>query len=720
MSTAPAFPESTAREDRPLVTYLRVILRYRRMVAAVFLSVLGLAALKSFTTRPVYRAEAEILIERENPAVLTFKGVTDVNERGWADDYYQTQYKLLQGRSLARKVVEELRLQDDPEFAGGGRASETVDAAVDAFLDRLTVQWIRNSRLVTVSFEAHRPELAAQAANALARVYIQQTMASRYETSAEASRWLARQIEEQRKKVGQAEVSLQALREKEGIVNIDERRALVDQRLRDLGSTLTGLKSQRVQKEALLREMRETRDLEELPEAMRSTLIGALRVDLARLERQMAELKERYLERHPEVLKVQKQIDETRRAITAEAARIVRVAENDLAAAAAQERAVATALDAAKAESLDLQRRGVEYDSLKRELEAGQDVLNSLLARLKQADVAQELQSSNLRVADPATTPRGSVRPRRLLDLLIGLLVGAGLSVGAALLRDHLDDTLRGPDDVRLGLGAPLLTAIPTRVIPVNGDAKTAVAAAAGQEEGPFREGYRLLRTALVHSWPDAAPRVILVTSTASGEGKTLTSIHLALALASAGERALLVDADLRKPKAHDVLRAQRGPGVVDLLAGEAALTAAVQPLPGTGLAFLGSGSAVARPGDLLTAERFARLRDEARALYRWVVIDSPPVGAVADALVLAPLTDGVLVVAAAEAVPRAAVRRTLERVAESGARVLGVILNRARVDGDRYEYRYHYGHADGSYHQSPAAQDVAPTALKPRVAPWP
>jgi len=715
LSTAAPDPESRAREDKPLVAYLRVVFRYWRMVAAVFAVVFGLAALKSFTTRPVYKAEAQILIERENPSVLTFKGVADVNERGWADDYYQTQYKLLQSRSLARRVIEELRLQDDPEFAAGAgpRGSDAVDAAVDVFLDKLTVQWIRNSRLITVAFESHRPELAAQAANTLARVYIQQSLESRYETSAEAAHWLARQIEDQRKKVQQAEITLQGLREKEGLVNIDERRTLVDQRLKELGSALTTLKSQRVQKEALARQMREARDPEELPEAMRNALIGSLRVDLARLERQMAELRERYLEHHPEVVRVQKQIDQTRSSIAAESTRIIRAAENDLGAAVAQETAVASALDAAKAESLDLQRRGVEYDSLKRELEAGKDVLNSLLARLKQTDVAQELQSSNLRVADPADVPRGPIRPRRLLDLLLGVFLGGGLSVGLALLRDHLDDTLRAPDDVRVGLAVPLLTAIPPHG-PARGGTQPVLRAAA-LEEGPFREGYRLLRTTLVQAWPDTAPRVVLVTSTAPGEGKTLTSIHLALALASAGDRVLLVDADLRKPQAHDVLGARRGPGVIDVLSGETVLPSAVQALPGTGLEFLGSGSPTARPGDLLTAEGMARIRDEARRVYRWIVVDSSPVGAVADALVMAPLVDGVVVVAAAGSVPRAAVRRTLERVAESGARVLGVILNRARIDRDAGDYRYHYGHAYGSYHETAPAPEV--NVLKPRAA---
>jgi capsular exopolysaccharide synthesis family protein len=717
LSSAPADSESTAREDKPLVAYLRVIVRYRLMVAAVFVSVVALAALKSYSTRPLYKAEAQILIERENPAVLTFKGVADVNERGWADDYYQTQYKLLQSRSLARKVVLELRLQDDPEFGdpGGARGArggpEAVDDAVDVFLDNLSVQWIRNSRLVTVGFESRRPELAARAANTLARAYIEQTLESRYETSAEASRWLARQIEDQRRKVQEAEIALQALREKEGIVNIDERRVLVEQRLKELGSTLTGLKSQRLQREALVRQMQGARDPEELPEALRSKLIESLRIELARLERQRAELQERYLEQHPEVLKVQTQIDETRRTIAGESARIVRAAENDYQAAAAQEKGVASALDAAKAEALDLQRRGVQYDSLKRELEAGKDVLNSLLARHEQADVAQELRSSNLRVADPATAPRAPFRPRHALDLLIGLLLGGGLSVALALLRDHLDDTLRAPDDVRLGLGAPLLAAVPLRPPSPEGEPGQA----ATKDAGAFREGYRLLRTALRHAWPDGAARVVLVTSTVPGEGKTATSVHLAQALAAAGERVLLVDADLRKPQAHDALGARRAPGLTDVLAGDSDLKDAIQTFPG-GLGFLGSGTAGPGPADRLTVDRVDPVLAAARGLYRWVIVDTSPVGAVSDPLVLAPRADGVVVVAAAETVPRAAVRRTLERVAESGARVLGVVLNRARVDRYAYDYEHHYGHGYGAYHRAPAPPDIAP--LNERVAP--
>jgi len=705
LSSAPADLQSPAREDKPFMAYVRVLLRYRLMVAAVFVSCVALGLLKSYMTRPLYKAEAQILVERENPAILTFKAVSDVNERGYADDYYQTQYKLLQSRSLARKVVQELGLLGDPEFAAGGSGGPgALEGAVDRFLEGLSVQWIRNSRLITVGFESHDAELAARAANTLAAAYIRQTLESRAETASEASRWLARQIEDERAKVAGAEVALQAKREKDGIVNIDERRVLVEQRLRDLGSTLTALKSQRVQKEALFRQMQATRDPEELPEAMRSKLIESLRIDLARLERDLAERRQRYLEHHPEVLRVRTQIDDTRRTIAAESARIVRAAQADYEAAAAQEQGVAGALDAAKAEALDLQRRGVQYDSLKREMEAGKEVLNGLLARHKQADVAQALESSNLRVADPATVPQGPIRPRRALDLLMGILLGAVAGVALALLRDRLDDTLKTPDDVRVALPATLLAVVPDR------------GAAGPAEEGAFREGYRLLRAALGYLWREAGGRAVLVTSTAPGEGKTLTSVNLARTLAAAGERTLLIDADLRKPEAHEAVGARRSPGFAEVVAGEAKLEEAIQPLGGA-LDFMGSGGPAS--ADALTGDRVAPVLAAARLLYRWVVIDTSPVGAVADALVMGPAADGVVVVAGAETVPRGAVRRTLERLGESGARVLGVVLNRARVGRHPSEYQHHYGHGYGAYHGAPAATsapEIAP--LKQRVAP--
>jgi polysaccharide biosynthesis transport protein len=708
-------PTTEAQYDAPqpaeshLWDYLHVLLRRRNLVVAVFTAIVAMAALRSFLTKPVYQATAQLLIEKQNPNVLNFQGVTEERAGSGIDDYYQTQYKLLQSRSLARRVVEQLDLLNDPEY-GGPRERERIEAllaqptgqnkeledVVAAFVRRTSVQPIRNSRLVNVSVASYRPDLAANATNTLAQLYIRQSLDLRSQTSSEAGEWLGGQIEEQRKKAEEADHRLQALKRQQGLVNIEERRSLLDQRLKELGTALNERKTERLQKEALWRQMASAPNAEELPEVMRSGVVQSLRIELANLERQQAQLVERYLEQHPEVVKVRNQIQDTRGKIRGEAQRVIRSAENDYKAAAAQEASVSSALESAKEEALQLSARAVTYDSQKREVDAAVQVLDGLMSRAKQTDVASELQSTNIRVVDRAVVPGGPIRPRKLRDIALGILLGAFLSVGLAFFLEYLDNTLKTPDDVRLHLGAPLLGVVPEltdaqhpNLVILNGDL-----------DQRFVEGYRVVRTALGYSWSEPASRVIAVTSTAPGEGKTLTAVNLALTLAAQEGRTLLIDADLRKPTSHALVRGKKGPGLSDILVGKAKASEAIQTtIRDTQLAYLPSGTSVPSPADLLTTRTMRGLLDGLRKFYDWIVIDTPPVGAVSEPLLLAPLTDGVIVVAAAEMVPRKAVLHTLERIHETGARILGVVLNRAQVDKHSYYYSHYYGHYYGAYY---------------------
>ncbi len=698
-----SYPPQPQAESH-LWDYVHVLLRRRQVVLAVFAAVVALATLRTLLTRPVYEATAQLLIEKQNPQVLNFQGVTEERAGSGIDDYYQTQYKLLQSRSLARRV--------DPEY-GGPREPDQVEAilaqapgqsadmerAIDGLLARTTVRPVRNSRLVNVSVASGRPELAALAAaatNALAQLYIQQSLDLRFETSSEAGEWLGGQIEEQRKKAEEADRRLQALKRQEGLVNIEERRTLLDQRLKELGTAVNERRTERLQKEALWRQMAGAPNPEELPEVMRSGVVQSLRIELANLERQQAQLLERYLDQHPEVVKVKNQIQDTRVKIRAEAQRVVRAAENDYKAAAAQEASVSAALESTKQEALQLASRAVTYDSQKREVDAALGVLDGLMARAKQTDVASELKSTNIRVVDPAVVPGGPVRPRKLRDIALGLLLGAFLSVGLAFFLEYLDNTLKTPDDVRNHLGAPLLGVVPEIAEAQHPDL---VVLNPGLDQR-FVEGYRVVRTALNYSWSDPGARIVAVTSTAPGEGKSLTAVNLALTLAQQEGRALLIDADLRKPTTHALVRGRKAPGLSDILVGKAKASQAIQQnLQGTHLSYLAAGTHVPSPADLLTNRTMRGLLDGLRKFYDWIVIDTPPVGAVSEPLILAPLTDGVVVVTGAEMVPRKAVLHTLERIHDTGARILGVVLNRAQVDKHSYYYSHYYGHYYGRYY---------------------
>jgi polysaccharide biosynthesis transport protein len=694
--------DSTSLEPLHLRDYWHVLVRRR----ALFLLVLGLflAAGGAWMAlvRPVYRATAQILIERDVPNILDFDRNARATETA-LEDYYQTQFRLLQSRLLARRVVEKLNLTADPDFMGpsavaepapaiptpapeevkAAAASPAVEQAIDRFLDGLRVQPIKNSQMVAISFESHQPELTAKAANTLVDVYIQQTLEFRYRVSAEAGAWLLNETREQSRKVEAAEQALEAFKENAGLVSFEERQAIVEQKLKDLGSSLTAAKTRRLEREALYEQMRGVSNPEELPDAIKSPLIQSLRTELASLDRQSAQLEAKgYLAEHPEVVRLKRQVEGTRQKIALEAARLVRAARNEFDVAGAQEGGVAAALESAKAEALELSRRSLKYEALKRDLEASKRLSDSLIARQKQTDVARDVKASNIHVIDPAMTPLSPVRPQPVRDLALALLLGLGCGLGAAFFRDYLDTSLGRPSDVRQ-LGLPLLG-----VIPESNQRRMLLMLGNGHAKEPFSEGYRILRTALAPPRQDGQGQIVLVTSTLAGEGKSLTSVNLALTLASSGERVLLVDADLRRPVLHSLLKLRRTPGLTEVLAGQNQPAQAIVKVPGSRLSLLPSGSPLQRnPADLLATRGFRDFLDALRSRYDRVILDTPPAGAIADALIVAPEADGVLLVARSGKVDRNAFVHLLERLANARAHVLGVVLNRARTGRDGYDY---------------------------------
>ena len=691
-TTSPFLPraEGSAPEALHLRDYWHVLLRRRWLALFVFVLVAGAGTARVLVQKPQYRAISQILIERQAPNVLDFE--KNPRAQDGVDDFYQTQYRLLQSRLLARHVIERMDLLKEPEYGGlsaeelaaaeaaAPGASPSMEGAIDLFLQKLRVQPIRNSQLVALIVDSDRPDIASGAANTLGQVYIQQSLDFRYRVSAEAGEWLDKETAEHTRQLAQAELSLQQFQEREGLANMEARRMLLDQKLKDLGGTLTAARTRRLDKEALSRQMRSAANAEDLSGVIGSPLVQTLRTELAALERQEAELGERYLDDHPQIRKVREQIRDTREKIAAEARRVVQAAENDTRAAAAQEASIAGAMAAARREAEELSRRGLKYDELKRDVEASQKLSESLLQRQKQTDVTRDVKVSNVHVIDPAVTPRSPYRPQPVRDIGLALLLGLGCAGLVAFLRDYFDHSIAKPADVRV-LGLSLLGVIPeTRAR----DRKVLGAGRPGHEA--FAEAHRMLRTALPADGEGA--QVLLITSTQAGEGKSLTALNLAQALAASEERVLLVDADLRRPALSNLLQTREAPGLSDLLAGGARLGGAVQHVAGTRLRLLPAGGPAARnAADLLGTEAFRKILAELRERFDRIIVDSPPVGAVADALVLAPQTDGVLVVAHSGKVARGALVNVLERLANARARVLGVVLNRARPDRHGYDY---------------------------------
>jgi len=706
--------------------YLAMLHKRRAIVITCLVTSFAVAIAYNYTTRPVYQATTQILIDRDAPNILANKEMVDVMQAG--ADYYQTQYQLLRGRTLGEAVVEKLGLQKSAEFATGplmnpwerlerlmGRPPKvTLDndgmplsPAVAAFRSRITVEPVPGSRLVNLRFTAYSPGLAAQAANALAEAYIQQTMDFRFNNTTDATGWLGERLKEQQQRVEAAEKSLQLYREQEGLVNFEERQSLVDQKLQTLNGAVLNARTERIIKETLYNQVKNLSpsQLEAFPSVTANPVVFQLKSQLADLQKEQVKLAETLGEKHPEMLNVRSQIRATEEKLRTEARNVVRAAENDYRTAASQESNLNVSLDAVKQEALGVNRKAIEFGVRKREVESNQQVYKDLLNRNKQTGLQSELKTTNIRVIEKAEPPRTPLSPRRMRNYQLALLIGLGLGIGLVLLFEHLDSTLKTPEDVKEQLGLPFLGMVPdVAARQANGTAPRASPLILKNPQSAVAESYRVLRTNLIFSSADTSGRALVVSSANPGEGKTTTVANLASSLSINGARVLAVDADLRRPTMHQHFGVPKTPGLSDLIVGKCQASEAIQSTRFKGLQVLPCGYIPPNPAELLGSTAMKQVVEALRTHYDWVLIDTPPILAMADTPVLCPLVDGVVLVVGAEVSSRAHLQRAIDQITSVGGKIIGVVLNKVDLERNSYYYSQYYGEYYRSYYAEGAS----------------
>ncbi len=712
-----------------IVHYLQILYRRRYVATTAFLAILITAALYTFTATRIYQGTVRILIEPDAPKVVSFQEVFEQSES--ADDYYETQYRILQSRGLARRTIDRLDLWSHPQFTQPPRLAvrglvmrpinvvarwfepprpiEPPDAAetrtqsyvIDRFLGDLGVDAVRFSRLVDVSYRSPDPVLAARVANAVAEGYIQQNLELRSNTTKEASEFLVQQLAEQRKKVEASEQALQGYRERTGSISLEERQNVVVQRLADLNAAVTKANTARIQKEAAYNQVRAALDnpaaIDTIPAILSNTFVQQQKSELALLQRQRAQLSEKLGPNHPDMVKVNTaiQIAETR--LQAEVAQIVQAMRNDYEAALAEERTLATELNRQKIEAQSLNRASIEYGVLQRDAAANRQMFEALLQRTQETGVSEELKTGNIRVVDRAETPTGPVSPNILTSLLIALLGGLTLAVGLAFGLEYADDRIKNPDEMKKHLGLPFLG-----MVPALSDRPATPLIGNGRVSNMFTESFRSIRTNVLFSSTDEGGRLVVVTSSAPGEGKTVVSTNLAVALAHAGHRVLMLDADMRKPRAHEMFAAPVAPGLSNLLVGNAKASEVIQETPIPGLWLMPAGTLPPNPAELLGSKRFKEFAAFLLQHFDWLILDTPPVMAVTDAALAANLAHGVLFVVGAEMTSRRVASRAVEQLELGQAKFLGAVLNRVDLEHNAYYYSRYYRPEYGSYYGPP------------------
>jgi polysaccharide biosynthesis transport protein len=706
-----------------------VIKHWKPAIGVAMLVIMGMMY-QTYTTVPLYRAQARIQIDEEHTTAQTdFKEPSLVYTD--PEPYYQTQYKILQGRDLALRAVKKLQLQTVPEFNGSGakqpalsqaitdvktkvvgliRGEEVVparrpDAPVnenqqaDAFLGRVQVAPVRGSRLVDVYFVSAEPQFAARAVNVLAEEYVNQNLEFRLQNTDKTLQWLTEEVAKQQNVVQTSERMLAEYRENKNALSLEDRQNIIVSRLNQVNDAASRARMTRIQKEALYNQVVAASDRESLSTIASNPFVQQLKTRLGELQREKLRLEDRYGQKHPDVQRVNDQMADAQRQLDVEIDRSVAAIKADYQAAVAEEKQLGRDLEGQKAQATDLNRKSIDYSVLQREAESNRQVYESLLQREKEMRVVSNSRANNVRLLDRAETPGSPFTPNTRRAWIMALLFGLGIGIAAAFAIDYLDDTVKTPEDVTWRLHLNFLGLVPK----VHGERHPLLS---GPVPHDFGEAFRALRTALVASSGTDATRVIAVTSTQPLEGKTTTAVNIALALAIGGARVLLIDADMRRPSLHKAMRLPNDRGLAELLGGKAKMREVVQRCGDPNLLVISAGHTPSNPSELLGSDRMrAFVHQLMTGPFDWIIIDTPPVLAVTDAVVLAPLVHAVSFVIGAEMTRWRLAERAIETLQAGHPRSIAAILNRVDFDRNRYYYSRYYGHQYKSYYaEAPAA----------------
>ena len=744
-------------EEKHLWDYARVLYKRRWVAIPAFLVVFVTMTINAMRETPLYMASTQLLIEKDAPTVATLDQMFTSQDGWYNDDFSQTQFRILYSRSLAKKTIDAMKLWDAPRlgngpipksaispteivwsgiygaygllkrpFAKGEAASPPapvvpVEAAAESetpaqqarvsqFLAGLSIMPVKNTRIVDVRYMSTDPQFAAAAANAVANAYIQQNMEFKYSTSKEATDFLGERLAEQRKAVEASERALQEFKEKNGAVSIaDGNSSVAIQRLTDLNAAMIKAKTERINKEALYNQLKSAQAagaLDTLPAVLSNEYIQGLKNTLADAQRQQAQLSERYGPQWPEVIKARSAVQAAEAKLSVEVSKVVESVNSEYRAALSQEQSLQSAMNAQKNEAIGGGKMSVAYSVLQREADSNRQVYESLLQRTKETGISGERskRATNVRVIDPAQVPGGPISPNVRGEMTFAFMAGLAFAVVLAFGFEYLDNRIKTPQELKSTLAIPFLGMVPSLAHDKHAQANPLLNNGVPQN---FSEAFKSVRTNVLFSSAEEGMRSLVITSAGPGEGKSVVASNLSIALAQAGQRVLLIDADMRRPRVHEIFGGPQEPGLSNVLAGNAKTSEAVRKSSVTGLWLMHAGHIPPNPAELLGSKRYSDFMASLGAHFDWVVLDTPPVMVVADSAIVANQASGVVFVVGADNTSRQAARTAVEQLDAANAHIIGSVLNKVDLVRNPYYYSAYYRKDYARYYVS---------SSKPRV----
>jgi polysaccharide biosynthesis transport protein len=706
--------------------YWNIIVKRRWTVVAVFLIVVTVVTIFTLRQTKIYEARASIIIEPYAPQVLG--NVREVYNLGadsyWSNkEYYETQYKVITSRTVAQKIIQQLRLEGNKEFLGlealpPGEQKAALEKNIDLpemLRGMLEVEPVKDSRAVYIKARHRSPKWAQRLANAAVNAYIEYNVQTRRQVTLDAAGWLQVQAQELKTRMDDSENLLYKYKEENKIlsVSLEDRQNITSQRLQDLNQTLNKVQTERIAIESKRKQILDIKEsklpLDSIDKVISNALIQQLKESYFKLKEQQAELGTRYLSDHPKSKAVEEKIKLVRRDIDREIDNVLASMEADYRAQIENERALQLELGKIKNEAQEINKKEIEYNRIKRVSDNNASLFQLVMKRQKEAALAAHQETNNVYKLDSAIESEVPVYPRVRLNVLLAAVVGLLCGIGLAFFLEYLDNTIKNQEHVELVLGIPFLGIIPSIRLE-------------NQEEGEvitLRDHYlvthpkstvaeccRTVRTNLLFMLPENPARRMLITSPGPQEGKSTVVINLGITMAQSGSRVLLMDTDMRRPRLHKTFNIKGGTGLTTAIMGEAEPESVIYHSEVAGLDVMPCGPIPPNPTELFHTDRFVKLVDRLTAQYDRVIFDSPPLLVVADPMILSRMMDGVVLVIKSAHTSREMAKRAVKQVRDVKARILGAVINDLDLAHHDYGYYYyrHYGYYYGEKERDASA----------------
>lgn len=686
--------------------YLKVIYKRRYTVYTFFIIVCVVVIIGTLSSTPIYKATTKVLIEKVEPYNLSMMYPYYMP---YDPEFYETQYQLIKSKSVAEKVVKMLSLENTYEkyfkdakkiFSDGQKTSRT-EILTNIISSGIVVTPVKNSKIVNISFLSTNPDFAEIVANTVAQAYIDEILEMRMNASRYSLEWMTKKAEEEKIKLEKSEQALQDYMKANNIVTLQDKIAITPEKLSEFNAQLIKAETRRKEIESLYYKVMnlsaDLKDAETIPAIASDNTIQSLRSQILKAEQNIEDLSKKYGQKHPSMIRAQEELKILEQKKEQEIKRVIGTIKNEYELARANEANLQRMLSNTKAEALDLNEKFIRYGVLTREVETNRQLYDALIKRIKEQSVTEEIRNVNVWVVEKGEKPVTPVKPRKTLNILLGILVGLFGGVGIAFFFEYLDNTIKTPEDVEAKLGIPVLGTIP--LLGEKDDNITDIILK--EPQSIYAESYKTIRTSIFLSSSDKPPQNILIVSTGPEEGKTVTSVNLAVTIARSGHSVLLVDADLRKPRIHSIFKLNNLSGLSTYLAGATPDINTLYKRPLSNFSVIPSGPIPPNPSELLGSKRMQDFIRIVNTEFEVIIWDSPPLMTVSDSLILSRITDGTIIVARAGKTTYDIVRRGLNllqgrRENDIHSHVLGIVINAFDIKkGDYYHKLYNYYTSD-------------------------